>query len=67
MVWFGVLGPLLVRDGDAVIGVAAGRQRMLLAALLVRAGSVVPADHLAEVVWDGAPPTGAETTLRSHV
>jgi DNA-binding SARP family transcriptional activator/Tfp pilus assembly protein PilF len=67
MVWFGVLGSLLVRDGDCVVGVGAGRQRVLLAALLVRAGSVVPADALAEVVWDGEPPDGAETTLRSHV
>jgi DNA-binding SARP family transcriptional activator/Flp pilus assembly protein TadD len=65
--WFGVLGPLLVSDADSVIAVPAGRQRVLLAALLVRAGTVVPADALAEFLWDGAPPAGAETTLRSHV
>jgi DNA-binding SARP family transcriptional activator/Tfp pilus assembly protein PilF len=65
--WFGVLGPLLVRDGESVIGVPAGRQRVLLAALLMRAGAVVSADALAEVVWDGTPPGGAGTTLRSHV
>jgi DNA-binding SARP family transcriptional activator/tetratricopeptide (TPR) repeat protein len=65
--WFGVLGPLLVRDGDAVIGISAGRQRVLLAALLMQADAVVSADALAEFLWDGAPPFGAETTLRSHV
>lgn len=65
--WFGVLGPLLVSDADSIIAVPAGRQRALLAALLVRAGTVVSADALAEVMWDGAPPSGAETTLRSHV
>jgi DNA-binding SARP family transcriptional activator/tetratricopeptide (TPR) repeat protein len=65
--WFGILGPLLVSDGDTVIGVPAARQRVLLAALLVRAGQAVPADELAEVVWDGTPPDGAITTLRSHV
>jgi DNA-binding SARP family transcriptional activator len=65
--WFGMLGPLLVRDRDRVIGVSAGRQRVLLAALLVRAGQVVSADALAEVMWDGSPPDGAEATLRSHV
>jgi DNA-binding SARP family transcriptional activator len=65
--WFGVLGPLLVRDRDSVIGVSAPLQRVLLAALLVRAGDVVPADVLAELVWDGAPPGEADTTLRSHV
>jgi DNA-binding SARP family transcriptional activator/Tfp pilus assembly protein PilF len=65
--WFGVLGPLLVCDGDRVIGVRAPLQRVLLAALLVRTGELVPADTLAEMVWDGAPPGGAEITLRSHV
>jgi len=65
--WFGVLGPLLVRNGDAVVQVPAARQRVLLAALLLRAGTTVSADTLAEIVWDGAPPPGAEVTLRSHV
>ena len=65
--WFGVLGPLLVRDSDSVIRVPAVRQQVLLAALLVRAGTVVSADALAELMWDGTPPDGASTTLRSHV
>ena len=65
--WFGVLGPLLVRNGDVVVSVPATRHRVLLAALLLRAGTTVPADTLAEIVWDGAPPPGAEVTLRSHV
>jgi DNA-binding SARP family transcriptional activator/tetratricopeptide (TPR) repeat protein len=64
---FGILGPLLVHDGDTLVVVPAARQRVLLAALLVHAGQAVPADELAEVVWDGAPPAGAITTLRSHV
>lgn len=65
--WFGVLGSLLVRDGNSAISVPAGRQRVLLAALLMRAGAVVSADALVEVMWDGAPPDGAKTTLRSYV
>jgi tetratricopeptide (TPR) repeat protein len=65
--WFAILGPLLVGDGDSVTSVSAGRQRVLLAALLVRAGTVVSADALADFVWDGSPPGRAETTLRSHV
>jgi DNA-binding SARP family transcriptional activator len=65
--WFGVLGPLLVRNGDAVVNVPAARHRVLLAALLLRAGTILPARTLAEIVWDGAPPPGAEVTLRSHV
>ena len=63
-----VLGPLLVADDTgARIQVPAGRQRVLLAALLVRANQVVPAAELAELVWDGAPPTGAGVTVRSYV
>jgi len=58
---------LLVSDGEKVVPIPAARQRVLLAALLVEAGRLVPADALAETVWDGAPPTSAATTLRSHV
>lgn len=65
--WFGILGPLLVRDGETDVVVAAPRLRVLLAALLINAGTVVSADALADVVWDGSPPTGSATTLRSHV
>ena len=65
--WFGVLGPLLVCDGEAVIHVPAARHRVLLAVLLLHAGKIVNADALAEIVWDGAPPAGAGITLRSHV
>ena len=65
--WFGILGPLLVRDEDAVVEVPAARQRVILATLLVHAGQVVRADSLADMAWDGAPPPGAAVTLRSHV
>jgi DNA-binding SARP family transcriptional activator len=64
----GILGPLVVADSEGESAAIAGtRQRILLAALLVRANAVVPADELAEIVWDGAPPGGASQTLRSHV
>ncbi len=64
---FGILGPLLVHDGYDDITVPAARQRVLLAALLVRAGQAVPAEELAEIVWDGSVPPGSGTTLRSYV
>jgi len=65
--WFAILGPLLAHDGETPVDVPKGRQRVLLAALLVHAGELVPVDALAEVVWDRAPPPGAAVTLRSHV
>jgi hypothetical protein len=65
--WLGVLGPLCVRHGGAVVVVPAARQRALLAALLVQANQPVSFGELAEVVWDGVPPPGARGTLRSYV
>ncbi len=65
--WIAILGPLAVHDGETQIDVPRGRLRVLLAALLVHAGAPVAADALAEVVWDGSPPSGAAVTLRSHV
>jgi DNA-binding SARP family transcriptional activator len=64
---FGLLGPLQVHDGAATIDVPGARLRVLLAALLIRAGQPVSSDTLAETVWDGSPPDGAAKTLRSHV
>jgi len=62
---FGLLGPLLVRDGGTRLIVSAPRQRVLLAALLLKAGHVVPADELGDALWDGRPPAGARGALHS--
>ena len=63
-----MLGPLEVRDGAGTdVPVVGARVRAVLATLLVRAGSPVPLDVLADLVWDGAPPAGYAATLRSHV
>jgi len=63
---FGVLGPLRVIAGDCGEPgtVSAARLRALLAVLLWRAGQPVPADELAELVWDGAPPRRAPDATR---
>jgi DNA-binding SARP family transcriptional activator/tetratricopeptide (TPR) repeat protein len=65
--WLGVLGPLRVRDGDAQISVSAGKQRVVLASLLVRAGQIVSVDRLADEVWDGEPPASAHVTVRNYI
>src|SRR5689334_3802787 len=65
---FGLLGSVLVHDGEAPIALGRRRQQVvLLAALALRAGTWVDPDALAELVWDGTPPAGAATTLRTHV
>jgi DNA-binding SARP family transcriptional activator len=68
-VQFMVLGPLRVAAGDtdAPCVVSAARLRALLAVLLWRANQPVPADELAELVWDGEPPAGAPEATRALV
>jgi DNA-binding SARP family transcriptional activator/tetratricopeptide (TPR) repeat protein len=65
--WVGVLGPLLVRSGDEPVPVPAPKQRVILAALALRAGQVASYDELAEIVWDGVPPAGARVAIRNYV
>ena len=65
---FSLLGPLVVADGaGGRVAIAGPRIRVLLAALLLHANTPVPAGELAEMVWDGSPPSGAVVTLRSYV
>jgi len=63
----GVLGPVRAARDGRELGLGGPKQRAVLALLLVDAGRVVPAGHLAEVLWRGAPPPGAAKTLRSYV
>jgi DNA-binding SARP family transcriptional activator/tetratricopeptide (TPR) repeat protein len=66
---FGVLGPLQVITGDAVEpepGLTS-RLRTLLAVLLWRPNQPMPVDELAELVWDGAPPSGTREATRALV
>ena len=67
MMHFGVLGSLEVRDSDGtLIDVSGRRQRQLLAALIIHAGSVVSDDRLTEMVWtESVPPEGGVRALRT--
>jgi DNA-binding SARP family transcriptional activator/tetratricopeptide (TPR) repeat protein len=65
---FGVLGPLLVRVNGEAVPIPRGKQRTLLAALLLSAGRTVPADQLADMLWDPEPPPpSAAVTLQNYV
>ena len=64
---FLLLGPVeAVRNGD-VLRLGGKRQKALLALLLLQPGRAVPVDTLADELWNGEPPAGAETTIRSYV
>ena len=64
---FCLLGPLAVRSGGAAVPVPPGRQRAVLAALLLNANRVVPAEDLAEALWGPAPPPSARASIQNHV
>ncbi|MFI2710281.1 BTAD domain-containing putative transcriptional regulator [Micromonospora sp. NPDC018662] len=59
---FGILGPLRVGGGEATV--TAGRDRVVLALLLLRAGRVVPSDELIDAVWEERPPATARAQLQ---
>jgi DNA-binding SARP family transcriptional activator/tetratricopeptide (TPR) repeat protein len=64
---FGLLGPLLVRADERSIAISAGKQRVLLAALLLAVNQVVAIDKLAEALWQGSPPETARVTLQNYI
>src|SRR5262245_44840191 len=64
---FLVLGPIqALRDGQSV-AVTAGKQRVLLAALLIDADRAVPVDLLIERIWGATPPATAGKNLQGLV
>jgi DNA-binding SARP family transcriptional activator len=64
---FKLLGPLEVRDGDAVLPLGGNRQRALLAVLLVHAGEAVSRDRLIDELWGEGSPDNAVHRLETQV
>ena len=52
---FRILGPLEVVDAGRTVRLGEGRQRALLALLLLRPNQVVSSDRLVEELWDQEP------------
>ena len=61
------LGAVRVSRDGVEQKVGGGRQRRLLAVLLIHRDTVVSVDRVAEVVFEGRPTDAAATTLRSYV
>jgi len=64
---FFVLGPLEAYEDRGPVAVGGGRQRALLALLLVHAGEVVSRDRLIDELWSGAPPASASQSLDAYL
>ena len=67
LVEFGVLGPLEATRGGTPIALGAGRQRALLALLLIHANEVVPSERLIDEIWGADPPAAAAHSLQVYV
>ncbi|GAB2712384.1 AfsR/SARP family transcriptional regulator [Kitasatospora kifunensis] len=64
---FGILGPLLVGDSQGPRALAAPKQRVLLASLLLRPNRVVPVTDLLDRLWGEHHPASATATLHNHI
>jgi len=64
---FRLLGPVEIRAAGRLLDAGHGRQRAVLAVLLLELGKVVPAEVLIERVWDHDPPTSVRNVLYRYV
>lgn len=64
---FGVLGAMRVAADGREVPVPAAKHRVVLAALLLRAGQVVSVGELIEHLWADEPPEGARGTVQTYV
>jgi WD40 repeat protein/DNA-binding SARP family transcriptional activator len=64
---FRILGPLEVIDRGRVVRLGEGRQRALLALLLLRSNQVISSDRLVEELWDDGPTPTAPKMLQKYV
>lgn len=64
---FGILGPLEVSERGQPLDIGSGKQRALLAVLLLRTGEVVSTDHLIDVLWGERPPASALNSIHVYV
>jgi DNA-binding SARP family transcriptional activator/tetratricopeptide (TPR) repeat protein len=64
---FRILGPLEIRDGQQSIAVGGGRERALLALLLLNANEPVSIDRLVDELWREDAPASAAKVVQNHV
>jgi class 3 adenylate cyclase len=61
---FRILGPLEATGANGPVKLAAGKQKALLAVLLLHADRVVPVDRLVDDLWGGAAPESAHKMVQ---
>lgn len=63
----GLLGPLTLRRGPALITPSAPKLRQVLSLLVLQANSVTRVDQLVEELWEESPPPSALTTVQTYI
>ncbi|GGK82219.1 AfsR/SARP family transcriptional regulator [Mangrovihabitans endophyticus] len=64
---FGILGPLSVTDGGRDVAITAGRDRVVLATLLLNNTRIVGVEELIDAVWADDPPATARGQLQTCI
>jgi DNA-binding SARP family transcriptional activator len=64
---FSLLGPLAVRSSGQPVPIPAGKQRAVLATLLLSANHPVSLDELAATLWGVDPPPSARVSVQNYV
>ena len=64
---FRILGPVEVWEDGRPVPLGRGKQRAVLALLLLNANRIVSSDRLIDQLWDGDPPATAATALQGHI
>ena len=67
MIEFRLLGPLEAVEDGRSLPLGGRQQRAVLAALLLHANELVPADRLIDLVWGERPPPTAPTIVQVYV
>ncbi|MEV6923632.1 BTAD domain-containing putative transcriptional regulator [Dactylosporangium sp. NPDC051485] len=66
-VQFRILGPVRVQRGTTDVDIGGRQQRLVLALLLARTGSVVSVTELVDAIWDEDPPTSAVNVVHRYI
>src|SRR5262245_22383012 len=64
---FRILGPLEVRDGDREVQLRGGKQRALLALLVLNANRTLPAGRIVDELWGDDVPESAPKMVQIYV
>src|SRR5262245_27448599 len=64
---FRIVGPLEARDHDRPVSIGQGRQRAVLALLLLHRNAPLSSERLIDALWGDVPPASVATLVQGYV